>query len=104
MATNHLRQLREMSRTPSSVQRLLIRYEDLVTTLPAHAERLGNWLGLRLDAVQAPALTERGHRHATSATSLASVGRWRRELSLALAARLWDLLGADLEPLGYTAI
>jgi hypothetical protein len=39
----------------------------------------------------------------TSATVAESVGRWRQELPADQARRIWDVLGPELEPLGYTA-
>ena len=102
MAAHHLHQLRDMANTPSNVQRTFIRYEDLVTDFPTFADKLSKWLGLQLDAAQALAATSGDQRHGTSASAANSIGRWRRQLSPALADRLWRVLGDSLEPLGYS--
>ena len=103
MAAHHRSQLCDMASTPISVRRTFVRYEDLVTNLPAYAETLSKWLGLQLDPEQAIAVTGTDQRHGTSASVGNSIGRWRRELSPELADRLWGILGDLLEPLGYTA-
>jgi hypothetical protein len=39
----------------------------------------------------------------TSASVAESVGRWRRELQPGHARKIWEVLGPELEPFGYTA-
>lgn len=103
MVADHRKRLSDMAGTPRDIQRISVRYEDLVMDLAGHADMLGDWLGLKLDADAALADTGHPHRHMTSASAAESVGRWRRELSPDLAARAWSVLGDLLGPLGYTA-
>ncbi|MGA2209992.1 MAG: sulfotransferase [Acidimicrobiales bacterium] len=95
--------LQVMAVTPAEVDRVLLRYEDLVEDLGGWADRLGAWLGLRLDAGSVLAGQAERRHHMTSATVAESVGRWRQELPADQARRIWDVLGPELEPLGYTA-
>jgi hypothetical protein len=103
MAARHLGRLRAMATTPRGLDRVLVRYEDLVEDLPRIASNLGSWLGVRLDAERVVAARESYRHHMTSDTAAESVGRWRRELRADWADRLWEVLGPELEPLGYTA-
>jgi hypothetical protein len=103
MVARHFRRLRTMAATPPDVDRVLVRYEDLVEDLPRIASNLGSWLGLRLDAERVIAARESYRHHMTSGTTAESVGRWRRELRADWSHRLWEVLGPELEPLGYTA-
>lgn len=79
----------------------VIRYENLVTDLPGEAERVGAWLGVRLDAEAV--LRRRGEfaGHMTSGSPEQSVGRWRGEMDADLAARFWEAMGDELSQLGY---
>ncbi len=103
MTARHLDQLRVMASTPSTVPRMLIRYEDLATDLPGTAEVLGARLGLRFDAEQVLAITQQDRQHMTSSSPAESIGRWRNELSPSLAQQIWRDLGPMLEPMGYTS-
>lgn len=103
MAYRQRERLRAMAATPKTVDRLLIRYEDLVADVHGLATELGSWLGLDLDAQRVIAARD-GHRHhLTTNTAAESVGRWRRDLATQQASRIWELLGSELEPLGYTS-
>jgi len=100
---DYLDRLRAMAATPAKVDRIILRYEDLVADLGRQADRLAAWLGLRLDAGSVLAGQEQRRHHMTSASVAESVGRWRRELPADQARRIWDVLGPELEALGYMA-
>ncbi|HEX5984268.1 MAG TPA: sulfotransferase [Solirubrobacterales bacterium] len=97
---NRLTWLREVEAEEGS---LLVRYERLVADLAAEAERLGEWLGLRLDGEAV--LRRRGEfeGHITSGAVEQSVGRWRGEMPPALADRFWQAMGAELTEFGFEA-
>ena len=101
MALVHRSRLRAVASTPEQVRRILVRYEDLVGDLPGTARRLEALLGVRLDPDRVHAARAGYGHHVTTASAAESVGRWRRELSPDQATRLWDLLGPELEALGY---
>jgi hypothetical protein len=101
MIAAHLGRLRSMRATASKVDRMLVRYEDLVGDFVGQADRLARWLGLRFDPAAVLAdYGQRGH-HMTTRNVEESVGRWRRDLSAEQSNQLWDALGSELEPLGY---
>jgi len=101
MISAHLQRLQLMRTTPPHVDRVLVRYEDLVGDFLGQADRLAGWLGLRLDSAAVLADYEtRGH-HRTTQSVEESVGRWRRELSADQFLKIWDALGGELELLGY---
>lgn len=79
----------------------VIRYESLVNDLPGEADRVGAWLGVRLDPEAV--LRRRGEfaGHMTSGSPEQSVGRWRGEMDAGLAARFWEAMGDELSQLGY---
>lgn len=79
----------------------IVRYESLVDDLPAEAERLADWLGLRLDAGAVERRRGEFAGHVTSGSAEQSVGRWRREMPPDLAARFWQAMGAELSQFGY---
>ncbi len=83
------------------VDRVLVRYEELVTELPAVAARLGAWLGVELDAARAAASWSAHGRHSTSPSPAASIGRWRRDLGAAEAAGIAERLGPLAARVGY---
>ena len=93
--------LDEMVNTPNGVDRIVVRYEDLVDDLSVIAERIGDWLGLILD----PSVGERSRAehpdHLTSDSVAGSVGRWKRDLTSEEAERVWAALGSKLYPYGY---
>lgn len=90
-------------RYPASARVLLVRYEDLATDLPGQAGRIGRWLGTTLDAGQVLAGRDSFADHMTSASTAASVARWRRELPAKESAIFTAELGAELRTLGYPA-
>jgi hypothetical protein len=80
---------------------VLVRYEDLVGDFAGQADRLAGWLGLRFDTAAVLADYEQRRHHMTTRNADESVGRWRRDLSAENARKIWDVLGDELEPLGY---
>ena len=78
----------------------IVRYEDLVLDLPGTAQRLGNWLGVELDAKSV--LRDKSYRskHMTAESAEQSIGRWRTELELEVAERFSSELGPELRALG----
>ena len=101
MTAAHLDRLRSMAATPPDVDRIIIRYEDMVDDLVLQASRLATWLGVHLDSASVLAAAEQRRHHVTSVSVAESVGRWRRELSPRQARLVWDVLGPDLEAVGY---
>jgi hypothetical protein len=101
MVSAHLQRLQLIRTTPPHVDRILIRYEDLVGDFAAQADRLARWLGLRLDPATVLADYEQRNHHRTTPSVEESVGRWRRELSADQSRNIWDVLGGELELLGY---
>jgi hypothetical protein len=79
----------------------IVRYENLIADLPAEAERLGEWLGVRLDAGAVAKRREGFGKHITSDSPEASIGRWQSEMSEELAARFAAAMGTELTELGY---
>ena len=73
----------------------LVRYEDMMADLPAVAARIGEWLGVALDAAAVPTFDE----HVTAPGR--SVGRWRDDLPADEATRLTDALQPELAGWGY---
>jgi hypothetical protein len=78
----------------------LVRYESLVRDLPAETERIGEWLGLRLDAEAVARRRGEYSGHITAGSVEESVGRWRREMPDEVATLFWDSMGEELEQLG----
>jgi hypothetical protein len=78
----------------------IVRYEDLVLDLPGTAQRLGNWLGVELDAKSV--LRDKSYRskHMTAESAEQSIGRWRTELELEVAERFSSELGPELRAVG----
>jgi hypothetical protein len=79
----------------------VVRYERLVADLPGEAARLGEALGLHLDAEAV--MRRRGEfaGHITASSVEQSVGRWREELSPELAGLFWAGVGEELSQFGY---
>ncbi len=80
---------------------ILVKYEDLAVELESEAERLSQWLGVKLDAGavenQAPHLAH----HMTSGSLRESVERWRRELPAPLNRFFVQELREELQHFGY---
>ena len=83
---------------PSAVDRIVVRYEDLIADLHSESRRIAEWLGVELD----PATVERSSanyaHHITAPSPSASVGRWHSDLTSeeaeAVAAGLRELAAA----------
>lgn len=101
MAGAQRRRLDAMARTPAGVDRVLLRYEDLVKDLSGHADRLSDWLGVALDVARVEAARDRYRHHMTTRSTSDSVGRSRRELEPHLARRIREMLGSRIEQLSY---
>jgi hypothetical protein len=96
-----LGELAELARRADPAH-LIVRYEQLVTDPAAEARRLGDWLGVTLDADAADRAT-RAFRpsHSTTASPGASVGRWRTQMDAGLRRHFRGALGPQLEAHGY---
>ena len=94
--------LDEMTNTPEGVDRVVVRYEDIVRDLPAIAASLGDWLGLELDPSVAERSSEENPEHLTSGSVADSVGRWHRDLKADDAEYVWTALGSKLVAHGYS--
>lgn len=97
------RRLDAMAVETAGCRRLVVRYEDLVADLPGAAERLGGWLGARLDAPAVEASRDKFREHMTTPTVDASVGRWRTDVPAEQASVFREVLGEQLPALGYDA-
>ncbi|MCU1395491.1 MAG: hypothetical protein JWM34_3919 [Ilumatobacteraceae bacterium] len=90
-----------MAKTASTVDRVLIRYEDCATSLLDVAQALGSWLGVRLDATVVLAQRSSYAHHTTTPTVQDSIGRWQHDLSTTEASHIKHVLGPLLTELGY---
>lgn len=99
--SDQLSRLRWLPQAEAEHGASLVRYESLVGDLEVEAERLGEWLGVRLDAAAVQRRRGEFADHITAGGAEQSVGRWRREMSPELAARFWRAMGAELSELGY---
>lgn len=86
---------------PESVDRILVRYEDLVADLEGEAERLATWLDVELDAAVVETTGPIDQHHVTSASVPDSVGRWRRDLSDTHAHAIAEGLRERIAGFGY---
>ncbi len=86
---------------PDAVERIELRYEELVGDLPAQAERLSTLLGVELDAALARSKAPEMAGHATSPTPEGSIGRWRQDLAPEEVATIERRLGGHMDRLGY---
>lgn len=86
---------------PAPVERIELRYEELVGDLPAQSEWLSRLLGIELDASLARSEAPEMTGHATSSTPEESIGRWRRDLAPEEVAIIERRLGGHMDRLGY---
>lgn len=93
--------LRAMLSTSTGVDRIVVRYEDMVNDLDAEARRIGEWLALDLDAEAVQANREAYARHLTSESPESSIGRWKQELSHGEITIVHDRLAEAAQPFGY---
>ena len=89
-------QLERMRDTPPDVNRITVRYEDLVSDLPSTADRIAAWLGVPLDAAAVERQRDRYRHHMTSPSVTESIGRYKRDLAAEEAVRIGDALGSLL--------
>ncbi len=82
-------------------RRLFVRYEDLIRQGEEEVERLSEWLGLPLSLKQIEKEKKIREVHMTSKDPMASVERWRRELSDEVLEIFKISLGEELDGLGY---
>ena len=84
-------------------QHLLVRYEDLIARPHAETERVLHFLRLQPHFSLRDAIaTNRGFAgHGTSATPIASVGRWQRDLTGAEASEIEGLCSELMQRFGY---
>ena len=94
-------QLARMAATPSTVERLVVRYEDLVADPFGTADLIGTWLGTELDADAVIRDRPRHDHHVTSGSVERSVGRWARDLRPDESDLVARRLGPAMEPFGY---
>jgi Sulfotransferase family len=90
-----------MTATPATVDRLIVRYEDLILDSFNTVDRLSEWLGLELDHDAVTQQRSTYQQHMTSPSPEASVGRWQHDLDRPAVEILADRLGSVMEPLGY---
>jgi len=82
-------------------RRLFVRYEDLIRRGEEEVERLSEWLGLPLSLKQIEKEKKIREVHMTSKDPMASVERWRRELSDEVLEIFKISIGEELDGLGY---
>jgi len=90
-----------ISETPVGFERLVVRYEDLVSNLESETRRISDWLGVKLDAGVIARDLHRYDDHMTSSSAAASIGRWRTDLSDAEVVHIAEMLSAVALPYGY---
>ncbi len=93
--------LRQMLTSPTGLDRIIVRYEDLATHLAVQAKRIGDWLGVELDAAQVETNRDDYRHHMTTNTVTESVGRWRHDLTPNEAQLISDTLRDLAKPFGY---
>ncbi|MGD9792186.1 MAG: sulfotransferase [Acidimicrobiia bacterium] len=87
---------------PVGVEQQIVRYEDFAVDLESTATRIGEWLGVTLDADIVHARRSQMAEHITTDSVQDSIGRWRTDLAPREAAAIWKALGDRLTALGYT--
>ena len=85
----------------TSPNNILVRYEDLVSNMPGEAKRLGQWLGIKLNAEYVKQQETNFKHHMTSPSPEASIERWRSELSKDLNDFFVQELSEELRYFGY---
>lgn len=95
------RQVELMVDAPSDVDRITVRYEELVRDLHGVADRIGSWLSIHLDADTVLAQQDAYRHHMTSASAAESIGRWKHDLEPTEAERIVTALGPLLQSIGY---
>lgn len=95
------RSLQRMEQRAGCHEHAWVRYEDLVADPRRVVERLSSWLGVALDPGPAEPRGKNYRRHATTASPMASVGRWRNELSTSAVACIEGALGREMRRFEY---
>jgi hypothetical protein len=90
-----------MDETPPAVEAVVVRYEELVTDLAGVAARIGEWLGVELDADAVLAQRSDYAHHVTADSVNASIGRWRNDLAPGEASQIARALGPRLTAYAY---
>ncbi len=98
MCQEHLEQV---IASPNSNRNLLVRYEDLAIDLHAASERIGAWLGCKLDADQILGSDPTANTHVTSPSVSSSIARWKREMPRGEVQRFDEAMGDALGSFGY---
>lgn len=80
---------------------ILVKYEHLASNLTGEAQRLDQWLNIKLDASLVKQQEKKFIHHMTSANSTESIARWRHELSDELNTFFIQELGEELRYFGY---
>jgi len=80
---------------------ILVKYEDLVGNMDSEAERLGQWLDIKLNAAFVKEQETKFKHHMTSPSPEASIARWRSELSKDLNDFFVQELNEELRYFGY---
>lgn len=83
---------------PSNVDRLVLRYDQLVRDPQRFTKTLGDWLGVNLDPGSVKGIKE---THRTSKSHAASVDRWRTEMPSSIKKVFSDEGSDVLRELGY---
>lgn len=94
-----LRMILEMA--PHDPHAIVVRYEDMATDLRGVAARLSDRYGVQLDAGKVLANQKEFSHHMSSAGPEASMQRWRREMSPEIQKMFTEIIGAELQALGY---
>jgi hypothetical protein len=90
--------MREEEAAASSI---VLKYERLAVDLAGEAQRLSQWLGVRLDAGWVENQVSNFAHHVTTNSPRESVERWRRELPAGLNKFFLKELGGELRHFGY---
>jgi hypothetical protein len=90
--------MREEEAAPSSI---LLNYERLAVDLAVEAQRLSQWLGVRLNAGLVENQVSNFAHHMTTNSPRESVERWRRELPAGLNKFFLKELGGELRYFGH---
>ncbi|MCB9199679.1 MAG: sulfotransferase [Flavobacteriales bacterium] len=107
--SHSLRVWEQIERTVPSNRRMMVRYEDLVSTPPEVLERICGFLDLTfhsnlLETTDQQTMKVEGlsiHRNIGKPVSERSVGRWKQELDQVAKEMVLPLLQNDLERYGY---
>jgi hypothetical protein len=90
-------------------QRLLVRYEDILSDTPTQLRRIFDWLGLELNDKSLETIVERhafasapkDRRGAGKPMRAATPGLWRENLTEDEQRTMHDIMGSKLAELGY---